>query len=47
MRKLVIRVYDQVRHKIGCTARGDGYRLEILDLGSREIVLFMQQKQRR
>ena len=30
---------DQVWHKPGCTATGDGLRLEILDLGSRGIVL--------
>ena len=30
---------DQVRQKPGCTATGDGYRLEILDSGSRGYVL--------
>ena len=30
---------DQVWHKPGCKATGDGYRLEILDLVSRDIVL--------
>ena len=28
-------VSDQVRHKPGCTARENGYRLEISDLGRR------------
>ena len=32
MRKLVFRVSDQVRHKPGCTATEDGWRLESLDL---------------
>ena len=32
-------VSDQVWHKPGCTANGDGYMFEILDLGSRGIVL--------
>ena len=40
-RKICLRVSDQVRHKPGCTTAKDGYRLEILDLGSRGIVLFM------
>ena len=30
---------DQVWHKPGCTATGDGRKLEILDLASRGIVL--------
>ena len=30
---------DQVRHKLGFTVTEDGYRLEILDLESRGIVL--------
>ena len=30
---------DQARHKLGCTVTEDGYRLEILDLESRGIVL--------
>ena len=34
MRKPVLGVADQVRHKPGCTATKDGQRLEILDLGS-------------
>ena len=34
-------VFDQVRHKPGCTATGDGYRLEILDIKSTWIVLPM------
>ena len=34
MRKSVFGVSDQVRHKPGCTAAEDGWRLEILDLGS-------------
>ena len=32
-------IYNQVRHKPCCTATVDGYRLEILDLGGRGIVL--------
>ena len=39
LRKLVFGVSDQVQHKPGCTATEDGQRLEILDLGSRWIVL--------
>ena len=38
---------DQVRHKPGCTNTEDGLRLEILDLGSREIVLSERRNQRR
>ena len=33
-------VSDHVRHKPGCTATDDGYRLEISDLGRFGIVLF-------
>ena len=36
------RVSDQVRLKPGCSAREDGYRLEIWDLGRRGIVLSMK-----
>ena len=36
--KTGLRVCDQVRHKPGC-ATTDDYRLEILDLGRRGIVL--------
>ena len=39
MRKPFFGVSDQVRHKLGCTATEDGYRLGISDLGSRGIVL--------
>ena len=39
VRKPVFGVSDQVRHKPGCTATEDGWRLEISDLGSRGIVL--------
>ena len=38
MRKPVFGVYDQVRHKPGCTATEDGYMLEISDFESRGIV---------
>ena len=47
IRKPVLAVSDQVRHKLGCTATEDGSRLEISDLGSRGIVLSMKRKQRR
>ena len=47
MRKPVFGVSDQVRHKPDCIASEDGWRLEILDLRSRRIVLSMKQKQRR
>ena len=40
-KKLVFRVSDQVQHKPRCTAIGNELRLEILDLGSRGIVLSM------
>ena len=39
MRKPVFAVYDQVRHKPGCTVREDGKRVEISDLKGRGIVL--------
>ena len=47
MRKTVLRISDQVRHKLGCTAIEDGQRLEISDSRRRGIVLSMQRKQRR
>ena len=47
MRKSVFVVSDQVRHKPGCTATEDVLRLGISDLGNREIVLSLQQKNRR
>ena len=37
--KTNVLVSDLVRHKPGCTATEDGWRLEISDLGSRGIVL--------
>ena len=37
LRKPVFGVSDLVRHKPGCTATEDAYRLEISDLGSRGI----------
>ena len=42
MRKPVFGVSDLVPHKPGCTATEDGWRLEILYLGRREIVLSVQ-----
>ena len=39
MRKMVFGVSDQVRHKPGCTAIQDGWRLEISDLDRGGIVL--------
>ena len=47
MNKPVFGVSDHVRHKPGCTATEDGFRLEISDLGSRGIVLSVWRKQRR
>ena len=47
MRKPVFGISDKFRHKPGCTATEDGYRLKISDLGSREIVLSVQRKERR
>ena len=41
VRKPVFVVSDQVRHKPGCTATQDGYKLEISDLESRRLVLSM------
>ena len=38
MRKPLFGVSDQVRHKAGCTATEDGWRLEVSDLGSGGIV---------
>ena len=40
-RKPIFGNSDQVRHKPGCTATEYGKKLEISDLGSREIVLSM------
>ena len=37
--KTGLRGFDKVRHKPGCTATEDGWRLGISDLGSRGIVL--------
>ena len=39
LRKPVIGVSDQIRHKPGCTTAEDGWRIEIPDLRSRGIVL--------
>ena len=41
--KTYLRVSDQVRNKLGCTA-ADGYRLEISDLGRRGNVLCSENK---
>ena len=38
VRKPVFGVSNQGRHKLGCTTTEDGWRIEILDLGSRGIV---------
>ena len=46
-RKPVFGASDQVRHKPGCTASEDGWRLEISYLGRRGIVVSAQRKQRR
>ena len=45
-RKPVFEVAGQFCHKPGCTATEDGEKLEIFDLGSKGIVLFLKQKQR-
>ena len=39
LRKPVVGVSDQIRHKSGCNATQDGLRLEISDLESKGIVL--------
>ena len=39
VRKPVFGVSDQVQHKQGCTAKGDGSRLETSDLERRGIAL--------
>ena len=39
VRKPVLGVSDQIRHKPGCTASEDSYDFETSDLGSRGIVL--------
>ena len=39
VRKPVFGVSDQIRHKPGCTIKGDGEMLEISDLASKRIVL--------
>ena len=41
MRKTGLGVSDQFRHKPGYTTIENGWRLEILELGSRGIVLSM------
>ena len=41
MGKPVFAVSDGVRHKPGCSATDDDWRLEISDLGSRGLVLSM------
>ena len=47
VRKHVFGVFNQDRHKLICKTTEDSYRLEILDLGRRGIVLSMKQKERR
>ena len=42
MKKHVFGVSDQVRHKPGCMDTEDGKRLDILDLGSRAIILIIR-----
>ena len=44
--KTNVLVSDLVRHKPGCTATEDGYRLEISDLERRGVILSMLRKQR-
>ena len=39
-------VFEQVWHKLSFTRTGDGYRLEILNLERRRIVLSVKRKQR-
>ena len=39
-------VSEQVRHKPSCTITEDGWRLEISDLESRGIALYVWRKQR-
>ena len=46
-RKPVFGASNQVRHKPGCTATEDGWRLEISYLGRRGIALSAQRNQRR
>ena len=46
-RKPVFGVSDQVRHKPVCAVSENGKKLEISDLGRREIVLSEWRKQRR
>ena len=40
-RKPVVGVFDQVQHKLDGTVTEDGQKLEILNLESRWIVLYM------
>ena len=40
-------VSKHVQHQLVCTITEDGYKLEILDLESRGIILSMKRKQRR
>ena len=42
MKKHVFGVSDQVRHKPGCMDTEHGERLDILDLGSRAIILIIR-----
>ena len=43
--KPVFAVSDQVRHKLDCAETDDGQRVEISNIGCREIILFMLPKQ--
>ena len=45
MRKPVFGSFDLVPHKLSCTVIENGLKLEILDLGSREIALSLYRKQ--
>ena len=38
-KKTCLGIFDQVRHKLGCTTTKDSQRHEISELGSRGIVL--------
>ena len=39
VRKLGFKISNQVRHKLHCAATGDGYKVEISDLGRRNCTI--------
>ena len=44
MKKPFFRVFDLVRHKLGCTATENGQTLEIMDIETHQDILFTRQQ---